>query len=71
MDEGMKTPLEIARERERNKILRSCHDCRHCVKVMGWWYCEDSGKMLHPMMLERICPLRCSRAILKEEAVHE
>lgn len=62
----MKTPLEIARERQQKKILRSCHDCRNCVKVGGWWYCEDSGKMLHPMMLERIGNLRCSRAIVKD-----
>ena len=62
-----KTSLEIAREMERNKILRNCHDCKNCVKVRGWWYCEDSGKMLHPMMLERVSPLRCSRAVLKED----
>ena len=61
-----KTPLEIARERQKKNILRSCHDCKNCVKVGGWWYCEDSGKMLHPMMLERISDLKCSRAVLKE-----
>lgn len=61
------TPLEMARKRQREKILRNCFDCKNCVKVGGWWYCEDSGKMLHPMMLDRIGDLRCERAILKEE----
>ena len=64
----MKTPLEIALEKRQKKILHSCHDCRLSVKVGGAWYCRDSGKMLHPMMLDRISDLTCYRAILKEDA---
>lgn len=63
----MLSPLEIARQRQREKRLFSCHECENCVKVGGWWYCEDDGKMLHPMMLERFESFKCERAILKEE----
>lgn len=63
--DGM-TPLEYARQRQRENVLNSCHECQKCVKVGGWWYCEDSGKLLHPMMLERDGPLRCDRAVRKE-----
>lgn len=58
------TPLEKARRRE--KTVYSCLECKKCVKVGGWWYCERSGKMLHPMMLERISPSTCKHAEKKE-----
>lgn len=64
------TPLEIARKREADKAekrLYSCHECKKCVKVGGWWYCEHSGKMLHPFMLERISPFHCVHADVKEK----
>ena len=63
------TPLEIARKRQKESgSVECCFDCANCVKVGGWWYCEDSGKMLHPLMLERTgCGTRCDRAVLKEE----
>lgn len=61
------TPLEKARNRQQKKtIIHDCHDCKNCVKVGGWWCCEDSGKMLHPYMLDRISDLNCKRAIPKE-----
>lgn len=63
----MSTPLEKARQRIRDKTLYSCLECMKCVKVGGWWYCEESGKLLHPMMLERTGPMRCENAVLKEE----
>lgn len=66
--DGM-TPLEYARQREKENVLNSCYECKKCVKVGGWWYCEDSGKLLHPMKLERISPLRCDRAVRKEAEV--
>ena len=63
------TPLEKARKHQReNCSIYSCHDCKNCVKVGNWWYCEDSGKMLHPMMLERMCPIVCERAVPKEDS---
>ena len=63
------TPLEKARKRQQeNNSIYTCHDCKNCVKVGGWWYCEDSGKMLHPMMLERTSPIVCKRSAPKEEA---
>lgn len=61
------TPLEMARARQQKKtVIFTCFDCKNCVKVGGWWYCEDSGKMLHPFMLERTNPLNCERGIPKE-----
>ena len=62
------TPLEKARKRQQESNgIYTCFDCKNCVKVGGWWYCEDSGKMLHPMMLERVAPLNCERAVPKKE----
>lgn len=58
------TPLEKARKREAT--IYSCFECKKCVKVGGWWYCERSGKMLHPMMLERTSPSTCSHAEKKK-----
>ena len=55
-----KTPLEKAREREAGKI-HNCRECENCVKVGGWFYCEISGKMLHPIMLEYDPAFRCKR----------
>lgn len=60
----MKTPLEIARER-KSKIY-TCLDCENCVKVGGWFYCEDDGKMLHPYMIERTNSIKCDRAKRRE-----
>lgn len=38
------TPLEKARKRESEF-------CNHTVFVGGWFYCEKSGKMIHPLAL--------------------
>ena len=61
------SPLQAARKRLEENVLNSCLECKKCVKVGGWWYCEDSEKLLHPMMLERVSPLRCERAVRKEK----
>lgn len=55
-----KTPLQKAREREAGSI-NSCLECEKCVKVGGWYYCEISGKMLHPLMIEYKPDFRCER----------
>lgn len=39
------TPLEKARKRESEY-------CSKCVFVNGWFYCEVSGKLLHPMCID-------------------
>ena len=55
-----KTPLQKARERAAGKI-NSCIECEKCVKVGGWYYCEISEKMLHPLMIEYDPAFRCKR----------
>lgn len=55
-----KTPLEKAREREAGEI-NSCIECEKCVKVGGAYYCEISGKILHPLMLEYDPAFKCDR----------
>lgn len=64
--EGL-TPLEKARKMQQENTLYSCHECRKCVKVGNLWYCEDSGKILHPMMLERTGPMRYDKLDRKEK----
>lgn len=62
------TPLEVARTRQKEPNgVYSCLECGNCVKEGGWYYCKDDGKMLHPMMIDRISPLNCKRAIPKRE----
>lgn len=63
--EGL-TPLEKARQMQRENIIYSCLECKKCVKVGGAHYCEDSGKMLHPMRLERSGPMRCEKLVRKQ-----
>lgn len=60
------TPLEKARQMQQENIIYSCHECKKCVKVGGWWYCEDSGKLLHPLMLERSGPMKCDKLVRKQ-----
>lgn len=38
------TPLEKARKRESEY-------CKLCVYVDGWFYCEKSGKLIHPLAI--------------------
>lgn len=61
-----RTPLELALEREAAGEIDSCHECEYMTAVKGVGYCGISGKILHPMMLERGgSPLRCRK---REEA---
>lgn len=49
-----KTPLEIALEREASREdIDYCDECEYIAIVTGVGYCGISGKLLHPMMLER------------------
>lgn len=49
-----KTPLEIALEREASgEDIDYCDECEYIAIVKGVGYCGISGKLLHPMMLER------------------
>jgi len=62
------SPLEMARMRQREPNgIHSCLDCIKCVFENKWYYCEDSGKLLHPTMLVRYSDLNCKRAIPKEK----
>lgn len=49
-----KTPLEIALAREASgEDIDYCDECEYIAIVKGAGYCGISGKLLHPMMLER------------------
>lgn len=70
-----KTPLELALERETE--IDYCDQCEHIRVVKGTGYCGISGKILHPMMLERVeggvgyGPARhCDHRIRPEAAEH-
>lgn len=45
------TPLERARQNE-GKIFY-CDECDKLVEIRGTFYCEESGKIILPMFLER------------------
>lgn len=45
------TPLEKALS-DADKI-DYCDQCANFIMVRGWGYCKDSGKLIHPMMVER------------------
>lgn len=48
------TPLEIARQRERDKDkIVYCDQCDKCVKFGNTFYCDESGKILLPYIFER------------------
>ena len=55
MDGGSdyKTPLELALEREADGGIDYCDECEYVAIIRGAGYCGISGKLLHPMMLER------------------
>lgn len=65
----MLTPLEQARLYVEGCIIYSCLECKKCVKVGGAYYCEDSGKMLHPMMIQRTSPFRCEKLDRKQKRI--
>ena len=49
------TPLEKAREKEA---------CVKCVKVGNAYYCEESGKLLHPLCIENdSCVRNCEHKV--------
>jgi hypothetical protein len=45
------TPLEMARQNE-GKIF-CCGECDKLVEIKGVFYCEESGKIILPMFIER------------------
>lgn len=47
------TPLEKARQREAAGGIDYCDECEAFVVIHGTAYCERSGKLIHPIMLER------------------
>lgn len=49
----LKTPLELALEREAADVIDYCDECEFVCIVQGVGYCGISGKLLHPMMFER------------------
>lgn len=49
-----KTPLEMALERQEAGEVWYCDECEYMVLVKGTAYCGIDGKLLHPMMFERV-----------------
>lgn len=49
-----KTPLEMALERQEAGEVWYCDECDYMVLVKGTAYCGIDGKLLHPMMFERV-----------------
>lgn len=47
------TPLEKARQREAVGDIDYCDECEAFVVIRNAAYCKQSGKLIHPIMLER------------------